>query len=136
MPDQRSRSVKLPEAPCLMQREGWLPQETMHPMPGAQQGPGTQQAPRQRLLCEPMMELAQTSHTKSHTQQSHIYTKDSTFRGPLELQGISLSVLGQKEQRTTQGGWADEACVRTDVALAGTGQQAAGASQSPLVSCP
>ena len=45
-----------------------------------------------------MMELAQTSHTESHTLRSHIYTKDSTFRGPSEPQGISLLVLGQKEQ--------------------------------------
>lgn len=80
MPSPRSWSVRLPEAPCHVQRQGWRPQKTVHPRPGAQQGPGNPEC--SSLLCgEPMMELAPTSHTNSHTRQNHVYTKDSPFKG-------------------------------------------------------
>lgn len=80
MPSPRSWSVRLPEAPCHMQRQGWHPQKTVHPKPGAQQGPGNPAC--SSLLCEePMMELAPTSHTNSHTRQNHVHAKDSPFKG-------------------------------------------------------
>lgn len=139
MPSPRSWSVRLPEAPCHMQRQGWHPQKTVHPKPGAQQGPGNPAC--SSLLCEePMMELAPTSHTNSHTRQNHVHAKDSPFKGypstawhvaASPRRGAAVRGSGEGQEGWPLGGW--RPCVCVAVAPVRAGQQMAGAPRSPLV---